>query len=399
MPDGTYHGVKFDPEQIHRMPEATSQRLAGEFRQKIERGEWAVGRQLPTTRELAMAYHVSVNTIKTAFRELEADEMVERRPRIGGYVKARFPRSSGLRASTTVAVIGPQSVQGDHVAEDWGYRIIRGLDAGLMSSGFHFSTYSYQMPDDGTALRKVLEKVDQAGEMLAGCLCFLTEPVAALPEELDRRNIPWVTVNRSKEHAAHNFVSHEAFRGAKLIARCFARMGFERVAILSNALGGGASTGDKYHGFLDGWVEAGMPGRFVDFVPCATGYEDVGHDAFAAYLKQYGPPRAVFAAGDFLALGAIRACREWGLAVPEQVAVIGSTGLEVAAYSHPSLTVLDTPMEQMGAEAAQMLLEMAREGVRRMSGRYVQTKLTVRESCPIPADVIQQEQSAIGKSI
>jgi DNA-binding GntR family transcriptional regulator len=68
---------------VTRRPE----RLADEFRQKIELGEWAVGARLPTTRELADAYNVSVNTIQTAFRELQADDLVERRPGVGGFVK------------------------------------------------------------------------------------------------------------------------------------------------------------------------------------------------------------------------------------------------------------------------------------------------------------------------
>jgi LacI family transcriptional regulator len=121
----------------------------------------------------------------------------------------------------------------------------------------------------------------------------------------------------------------------------------------------------------------------------------MGHDVFLEHVNKYGPPRGVFATGDFQALGAIRACRELGLSVPEQVAVIGATGLEVAAYSHPSLTVLDTPMENMGADAAAMLLEMAREGVRRMSGRYAKANLTVRESCPIPTEVLAEAQATI----
>jgi DNA-binding LacI/PurR family transcriptional regulator len=75
--------------------------------------------------------------------------------------------------------------------------------------------------------------------------------------------------------------------------------------------------------------------------------------------------------------------------------VIGSTGLEFAQHTHPTLSVLDTPMEQMGAAAGQMLLEMAQEGVRRMTGRYVKAGLILRESCPIPQDLLEREQAVV----
>ena len=94
-------------------------------------------------------------------------------------------------------------------------------------------------------------------------------------------------------------------------------------------------------------------------------------------------------------MGTIRACLDLGLAVPDQVAVIGATGLDVAAYSRPSLTVLNTPMEQIGREAARMLLEMAREGVRRMTGCYIPSTMTIRESCPIPPELLARTQAEI----
>lgn len=372
------------------------QRLAVQFREKIERGEWAVGSRLPTTRELARTYQVSINTIQTAFRELEADHLVERRPRIGGFVRARHRRSGFLRTATTMGVVGPYSQEG-RVAGEWGYRIMRGLEAELATSGFHLANFSYAV-NDADAVSKIVEKIDQAGETLGGCLCFVHETVSGLLEKLDERNVPWVTVNRWKEHAAHNFVTHDAFQAARLIGRCLGRLGYERVTVLSDALGNGRSTGDKYFGFLEGWIEVGMRSSAVDFVHSRTFEEECGHDAFAQHVEKHGVPRAVFCSGDFLALGAIRTCREMGLSVPDQVAVIGSTGLEFAAYSHPALTVLQTPMEQMGASAGQMLLEMAREGVRRMAGRYARAELNVRESCPIPADLLEKEQAAIDGS-
>ena len=80
------------------MHEALSQRLARQFRQKIETGEWAVGKRLPTTRALAAELRVSINTVQNAFRHLEAHDLVARRPRLGGYVKAR-PRGGSVPAN------------------------------------------------------------------------------------------------------------------------------------------------------------------------------------------------------------------------------------------------------------------------------------------------------------
>jgi len=307
-------------------------------------------------------------------------------------VRGRHRRPGSLRTATAVGVIGPYSEEG-RVAGEWGHRIVRGLEAELATSGFHLANFSYAV-NDTNALDKMVEKLDQAGNTLAGCLCFIDETIAGILDQLDQRNVPWVTVNRWKEHAAHNFVTHDAFKTSRLIGRCFAQMGFDRIAILSDALGSGRSTGDKFFGFLEGWIDAGMRSSAVDFIHSRTFEEEVGHDAFLRHVEKAGVPRAVFASGDFLALGAIRVCRELGLSVPEQVAVIGSTGLEFAAYSHPALTVLQTPMEPMGANAGQMLLEMAREGIRRMAGRYAPAELIVRESCPIPAQLLEREQAA-----
>jgi DNA-binding LacI/PurR family transcriptional regulator len=103
----------------------------------------------------------------------------------------------------------------------------------------------------------------------------------------------------------------------------------------------------------------------------------------------------VFASGDLLALGAIRLFREQGINVPSQVGVIGATGLKMGAYTHPSLTVLDTPMERMGREAGRMLLEMSRQNVSRLIGRYVPAPVVVRESFPIPPELIEEESRGL----
>ena len=372
------------------MGQRLSKNLALEFRRKIETGQWASGQRLPTTRELAATYQVSANTIQGAFRVLESHGLVDRRPRRGGFVK--LP-STGREMSkaTTVGFVGVfAQLQEESDADEWTHRINRGADVELTQAGYHPSLFSYSR-DERDAVPRLLSLIGEARDRLAGILCFLSPPVFGLLDELDRLDIPWVTINRPRESAVHNFVTHDAFGGSRLIGRCLARLKADRVVILSDPMLPGKTSADKYFGFMQGYIERGMPSRGVDFIECVRYFEQDGYNHLRAYIERHGPPKAVYTSGDLLAAGAMRLLREMNIKVPGEVGVIGSTGLKMGEYTHPSLTVLPVPMEQMGQTAAQMLLEMSREGVRRMIGRYVPAPLVVRESLRIPPELITAE--------
>ena len=57
--------------------------------------------------------------------------------------------------------------------------------------------------------------------------------------------------------------------------------------------------------------------------------------ATAALLNEPAPPTALFAVTDAMAIGALRAARERGLRVPENLAVVGMDDIELAAYTDP----------------------------------------------------------------
>src|SRR5262245_46580843 len=148
------------------MHEGLSQRLARQFRQKIESGEWAVGKRLPTTRALAAELGVSINTIQNAFRQLEAHNLVERRPRLGGYVKARpaqqaFPPGSApTRRATTIGVVSPFTDTPD--ADDFAHGILRGCTRELGAAGYQITMYPFSFTD-ADPVRSLLAAIDRAG--------------------------------------------------------------------------------------------------------------------------------------------------------------------------------------------------------------------------------------------
>jgi LacI family transcriptional regulator len=92
-------------------------------------------------------------------------------------------------------------------------------------------------------------------------------------------------------------------------------------------------------------------------------------------------PDALFCGNDQIARGAVDALREMGLAVPEDVAVVGFDNWGVMAEAaRPALTSVDMNLEALGREAGASLMEMmggrALKGVRRLP-----CSLVIRDSC------------------
>lgn len=85
--------------------------------------------------------------------------------------------------------------------------------------------------------------------------------------------------------------------------------------------------------------------------------EDDAHQAMSTLLELDIPPTAVFAASDLMAIGAIRAVRDAGLAVPKDVAIVGFDDIPMARHVHPALTTIAQFEENIGRRAAEMLFQ------------------------------------------
>jgi LacI family transcriptional regulator len=88
----------------------------------------------------------------------------------------------------------------------------------------------------------------------------------------------------------------------------------------------------------------------------------VGYPVTQELLSRTTPFTALLAYNDLSAIGAIRAIREHGLRVPEDVSVVGFDDIASAAFQNPSLTTVRQPLQRMGATAARILLERLNGG-------------------------------------
>jgi LacI family transcriptional regulator len=92
-------------------------------------------------------------------------------------------------------------------------------------------------------------------------------------------------------------------------------------------------------------------------------------------------PEAIFAASDTMAIGAIRAVREAGLRVPEDIAFVGFDDLPIASLSDFKLTTVHQPIIQFGAKAVDTLIDLIENGIKPSRRIIMDTELIIRDSC------------------
>jgi LacI family transcriptional regulator len=135
---------------------------------------------------------------------------------------------------------------------------------------------------------------------------------------------------------------------------------------------------DRLQGYYDALHARGIP---VDSSLVAEGdfSETSGYMAMQRLLSR--EPDAVFAASDSMAVGALRALREAGRRVPEDVAVIGFDDMPFAARTEPPLTTVRQPIYRTGVVAAESLIDLVRSPDANPRRIILPTELVIRASC------------------
>ena len=205
-----------------------------------------------------------------------------------------------------------------------------------------------------------LKNEGDAGKMLSQIWRYRVDGAIAAarltPEQLalfERHRVPVVLYNRFAENEAVPSVFCDSVGGERLLVDLLVEAGHKSFAILSgpedsyvgNQRVEGALTRLAQHG-LSAEV---LPGRFD---------HESGANGLRAAMAMKKRPDALICANDLMAIGAIDAARdEFGLAIPEELSIVGFDGVGPAAWPSYRLTTIRQPVRRMTDAAVTMLLE------------------------------------------
>ena len=140
-------------------------------------------------------------------------------------------------------------------------------------------------------------------------------------------SVPVVAITRNVRLPRVDVVVNDDLLGATLAVDHLVSLGHRRIAHVDG--GGGSGAKRRARGFLDAMARHGLTG---DARRIAGEYtEEAGAEGVAQLLAHRVRPTAIFCANDYQAVGAVDALRQAGLAVLEDVSVVGYDNVHLAA--------------------------------------------------------------------
>lgn len=249
-------------------------------------------------------------------------------------------RSLRQQRSFTVGVMVPE------VSEGYAALVMSGIEDHLLQEGYFYFVASHR------------HKSDLIEEYPTLLLERSVEGLIAVDTPFDHHlPIPVVTVSGHREVKGITNIALDHRKAADLALQHLAELGHRRIAFIKGQVFS-SDTETRWKAICDAIRRKGLTlnPKLVTQLEGDLPSPELGYAVVRKLLAGGEHFTALFAFNDISAIGAIRALREAGLRVPEDVSVVGFDDIQSAAFQNPALTTVRQPLRKMGEIAAESLL-------------------------------------------
>ncbi|MGV9600399.1 LacI family DNA-binding transcriptional regulator [Streptosporangium sandarakinum] len=309
---------------------------------------------MATIRDLARRCGVSVATVSRVFNNPDAvtretREAVLRAAALLGYTPSAPARTLATKRSSMVGLAWDTGHRGPGWRHPFLQELLVGLKTALSERGYHLLMLATGEDPDGH-LRAVRR------HSLDGVVFIDDGTANPALTRLAESGVPCVSLDRPVTGRRATYVTSDNAGGAGAAVRHLHERGRRRIATIAGP-GRTHPGAERLAGYRAALTALGLPVR-DEYVVEGDFYLGGGHAAMRRLLALDERPDAVFAAGDEMAIGAVRAALEAGLDVPGDVAVAGFDDIEPASLVRPALTTVAQDRAGFGAAVAAALISM-----------------------------------------
>lgn len=331
--------------------------------------------KIPTEHEIASQFQLSRHTVRQALGELEKEGWLYKIQGSGTFVSR--PKQKEQIDSKTIGIL--TTYISDYIFP----HIVRGAEETLREKGYRLLLAS----TDNNKEREREQLETMITQPLNGLIIEPTKSAQGNPNleyylSLNNLHIPYVMINARYLEVSCPCVKMDDEGGGFLLTDHLIRLGHQRIAgfFKTDDLQGV----DRLKGFIRAHQEHGVALATSYLISYATEEKETKPlEAARLFLQQSQEerPTAFVCYNDELAIKLLDVIRQQGLSVPEDISVVGFDDSTFATATEVKLTTIRHPKAEMGAKAAEMLIQMIEQQTgERINDVIYKPELVVRES-------------------
>jgi DNA-binding LacI/PurR family transcriptional regulator len=279
-------------------------------------------------------------------------------------------RSLRAQRSFTIGVVVPE------ISEGYAALVMSGIEDHLLEEGYFYFVVSHRHRADLIEeYPRLLQQRAVEGLIAVDTVCH------------EALTIPVVAVSGHREIAGVTNIALNHLRATRLAIEHLTELGHQKIAFIKGQEFS-SDTEVRWEAVLGAAKELGLEinERLIGQLEGESPSPKLGYEVTRKLLKRGESFTALFAFNDISAIGAIRALREAGRRVPEDVSVVGFDDIQSAAFQNPALTTVRQPLRQMGIIAAETLLRRINAPAKAPYPKniHVEAELIVRETTARP---------------
>jgi len=326
-----------------------------------------------TIRDIARVAGVSINTVSRALNNKpdvseETKEKILRIAKELGYVKNFTASSLRQKRTKTVGVVIADS------SNPFYAEVLKGIESAARK-------YEYQIILMNT--ERIYKHEEEAVRILLERRVdgLLISPVQDKNDDIKylvSKGTPLVIVGRHFDDIKVDEIHSDEVRGGYLATKHLINRGYRKILMISGFLFKSAAR-MRLEGYKKALEEFGLEYDEEYVIISDIDIED-GYNAVYEAKKRGLVFDGVFCYNDMMAFGAMKALKELGFRIPEDVAVVGYDDIMFSSLVCPPLTTIRIKKFEMGFEAFRMLLQRLRGQRKRVKRKILDVELIVRES-------------------
>jgi DNA-binding LacI/PurR family transcriptional regulator len=306
-------------------------------------------------KDIARAAQVSHSTVSRALRDSplvspETRALIHKIAAEKGYTVSAVARSLVTRRTNTLGVVVTS------IADPFVGEVVGGIEE--FAEGHAYSVILATCHADPEREKRAVRSLQE--RRVDGILVTASRVGALYLPMLEEMKVPIVLINNQYPGEFGYHVSIDNPAGARAVTNHLIGLGHRRIAYIGDRFGLHSDT-ERCAGYRESLEAAGIP-----FDPALAVTGDSGPEsavvAMRELLDRADPPTAVFCYNDMSAYGAMRAARDRGLHVPDDISIAGFDDLFLSSYTDPPLTTVRQPKHEMGRDAAGILLDLLAGG-------------------------------------